>query len=142
MYAFDLWLGRRGTSGSLDLKQALERIQSLFEKSSDARFDVLGSDTLRQPVSNRLGWVKGNGDNRRWHMLPETFQKEICAGFDAPTLISELVKDGVLEGQDMERRGVGLRKSSCGRDFDRGVTASRRRCFRLQRTATDEVEHD
>ena len=41
VYAFDLWLGRRGTSGSLDLKQALERIQSLFEKSSDARFDVL-----------------------------------------------------------------------------------------------------
>ena len=41
VYAFDLWLKYRGTSGSLDLKQTLERIQSLFEKSGDARFDIV-----------------------------------------------------------------------------------------------------
>ena len=92
-YAFGLWLKYRGTSGSLDLKQALERIQGLFEKSGDARFDIVRantdmSDFERLPVSNRLGWTKGIGKDRRWYMLLGTFQKEVCAGFDEPTLIS------------------------------------------------------
>ena len=109
-YAFKLWLDHRGTSGSLDLKQTLERIQSLFEKSGDARFDIVRAnndmpDFERLPVSNRLGWTKGIGDSRRWHMLPETFRREICAGFDEPTLISVLVKKGVLEELDPERGG-------------------------------------
>ena len=110
VYAFELWLKHRGTSGSLDLKQALERIRDLFEKSCDARFDVvLASGDMagfqRPPAPNRLGWTKGNGDDRRWHVLPGTFQKEICAGFDAPTLISVLLKKGVLEELDPERGG-------------------------------------
>jgi putative DNA primase/helicase len=110
VYAFELWLSRRGTSGSLDLKQALERIRDLFEKSSEARFDVVpvSGDMVefqRPPAPNRLGWTRGNGDDRRWHMLPGTFQKEICAGFDEPTLISVLVKKGVLEELDPERGG-------------------------------------
>jgi putative DNA primase/helicase len=106
VYAFGLWLKHRGTSGSLDLKQTLERIRDLFEKSSDARFDLgyvsLGSE---RPVPNRLGWTKGSGDDQRWHILPGTFQKEICAGFDAPTFISVLLKKGVLEELDPERGG-------------------------------------
>ena len=114
-YAFKLWLDHRGTSGSLDLKQALERIRDLFEKSSEARFDVVlvSGDMVgiqRPPSTNRLGWVMGNGADRRWHMLPGTFQKEICAGFDAPTLISVLLKKRVLEKLDPERGGYGLRK--------------------------------
>jgi hypothetical protein len=58
-YAFKLWLDHRGTSGSLDLKQALERIRDLFEKSSDARFDLgYVSRGSERPVPNRLGWTK------------------------------------------------------------------------------------
>ena len=110
VYAFELWLSRRGTSGSLDLKQALECIQGLFEKSSEARFDVVIApgdiaEAPRQPAPNRLGWTKGKGNARRWYMLPGTFQKEVCAGFDEPTLISVLVKKGVLEELDPERGG-------------------------------------
>jgi putative DNA primase/helicase len=109
-YAFQLWLDHRGTTGSLDLKQTLERIRDLFEKSGDARFDVVlvSGDMVefqRPPAPNRLGWTKGNGDDRRWHMLPGTFQKEICAGFDEPTLVSVLLEKGVLEGLDSDRGG-------------------------------------
>jgi Domain of unknown function (DUF927) len=105
-YAFKLWLDHRGTSGSLDLKQALERIRDLFEKSSDARFDLgYVSRGSERPVPNRLGWTKGSGGDQRWCMLQGTFLKEIRAGFGAPTLISVLLEKGVLEELDSERGG-------------------------------------
>ena len=132
VYAFGLWLKHRGTSGSLDLQQTLERIRDLFEKSSEARFDVVlvsgdMAEFQRPPAPNRLGWTKGNGADRRWYVLPGTFEKEICAGFDAPTLISVLLEKGVLEKLDPERGGRPGRVTLTGAPGVKG--AWRPRCY-------------
>jgi hypothetical protein len=82
--------------------------------------------------------MKGNADNRRWHMLPGTFLKEICAGFDPPTLISVLLKKGVLEGLDVERGGRPKRVLLW--------TGFRPRCYtftpRVFQVAEDVIEED
>ena len=76
-------------------------------------------------------------------MLPETFQREICAGFDAPTLISELVKKGVLEGQDMEQdRGRRPKKKLLWEGFRPRCYSFTPKVFQVASDDYDEVEHD
>jgi putative DNA primase/helicase len=111
IYVFGLWRRQRGTDGSYELQEALERIQSLFERSSNSRFDLTGPNAdlgSERPAPNRLGWTEGGGDDQQWYILPATWKKEICGGLDPKVLNSELKKLGALI-LGVERDGDRLR---------------------------------
>jgi putative DNA primase/helicase len=124
-YVFQLWLERRGTAGSYELMEALQRVQAIFEQYGDSRFDPLRLvtaedpadpfdpvaaavqfagepdlvrfDSGRSPTLKRLGWTSGVGEGRRWYLAPQTWKDEIGKGFDLKALNSELEKLGALE---------------------------------------------
>jgi putative DNA primase/helicase len=84
-FVFKTWLARRGSRGTTEMQQALERLQLMFEKHGDTRFDwlraysdndppdsdlhkpggkrdpadglALTSNTARPLTQNRLGWT-------------------------------------------------------------------------------------
>jgi putative DNA primase/helicase len=125
-FVFKGWLARRGSRGSSEMQQALERVQLLFEKHGDTRFDwlravtsndppdsdlhesgakseglSLTSNTARPLTQNRLGWTAfvrvTSTMERRWYISPQTWKEEICKGFDIRALTAELEKRGALE---------------------------------------------
>jgi putative DNA primase/helicase len=137
-FVFKGWLERRGSRGSTEMQTALERVQLLFEKHGDTRFDPLRpvtdsdppdselhspsdkshgltTNTARPPTQNRLGWtalVKIPGSiktERRWYIAPQTWRDEICKGFDAGAFTSELEKLGAME-MEIDNEGSGRKR--------------------------------
>jgi hypothetical protein len=128
-FVFQSWLARRGSKGSTEMQQALERVQLLFEKHGDTRFDSLRAvtdndppdsdlhesrsesdelslttNTTRPLTQNRLGWTAVVRGQRRWYISAQTWKDEICKGFDVKALTSELEKRDALE-MEWEKTG-------------------------------------
>ena len=53
-FVFKGWLARRGSRGSSEMQQALERLQLMFEKHGDTRFDHLRAETDSDPPDSDL----------------------------------------------------------------------------------------
>ena len=51
-------------------------------------------------VRDRLGWRKGEGDEREWWVPSETWKTEVCAGLDPIFVAKTLAKRGMLRRQD------------------------------------------
>jgi len=47
-------------------------------------------------VNDRLGYVHGEGAGRQWWVLPETWRKTFCDGFDAKETALALIERGFL----------------------------------------------
>ena len=128
-FVFKGWLERRGSRGSSEMQQALERVQLMFEKYSDSRFDDLderssfATDGARPPSQNRLGWTRLVGGEPRWYVLPETWKVEFCRGFDDRAFNSELKKLGALEMETEKDGKKRLPRIS--------VNGDRKRCYTI-----------
>lgn len=61
-FVFKGWLERRGSRGSSEMQQALERVQLMFEKHGDTRFDHLRADTDTDPPDSDLHSPSGKRD--------------------------------------------------------------------------------
>jgi uncharacterized protein (DUF927 family) len=104
---FREWLETRGGAAPAEVWQIIVQVRRFLEAHGDSRFDDLepppknvftGQETERKPVINRAGFRKGEGDSRRWLVLPEVWRPEICAGFDFREVGRVLSDLGMLEG--------------------------------------------
>jgi uncharacterized protein (DUF927 family) len=100
-WALDQWLTMRGKASSYEERQAVAQVRSVIERYGDSRFDdITVIDPDRRPVADRLGFRKGDGEDRRWLVLPEAWRDEICKGLDPELVAATLAKLGMLERGD------------------------------------------
>jgi putative DNA primase/helicase len=99
--AFERWLETRGGVGSQEERQAIEQVRSIIVRHGDSRFDRVDPSNLggASIIRDRLGWVKGEGDQREWWVPSEIWKAEVCNGLD-PTFVAR-----TLESRGMLRRG-------------------------------------
>ncbi len=92
------WLDYRGGDGSIEIKNACDRIRNLFvtQEYGDRIYNL--SDGDAQSVRNLLAYRKTNedGETEEFWVPTSVFDLEICTGVDKPALIKELQKRGWL----------------------------------------------
>jgi putative DNA primase/helicase len=103
---FKDWLAARGGAAPVEIAQMIAQVRRFIEAHGDSRFDNLdpppnnpltGQEIERRSVNNRAGWRKGEGEDRRWYVLPETWREEVCAGFDPSKVAKTLAAHDMLE---------------------------------------------
>ncbi|MBB4196684.1 hypothetical protein CCR94_22020 [Rhodoblastus sphagnicola] len=93
-WALAKWIEGRGGSEPAEARQAVEQVRLFIEQHGESRFQPL-DDPDAKPVSNRLGWRKGE----EWWIPPETWKAEICNGFDPKFVARTLAENGMLRRQ-------------------------------------------
>ena len=93
--AFKAWHDDRGNDPA-EVRAAIEQIRSLLERHGDSRFDPPNLDSSARPVTDRLGYVHGEGADRQWFVLPQTWHDKFCEGFDAKATARALVERKLL----------------------------------------------
>jgi putative DNA primase/helicase len=110
---FQDWLETRGGEGSIEVKQAFQRIEHLLvtNEFSDRIYDLRGSTS--QPVRNLLAYKKvGNDGQIEEFWIPRSvFKNEFCVGVNQSELIKELQKMEWLlaprsDGKPVHQRAV------------------------------------
>ena len=96
---FKSWLDNRGTTGGADLDAAIRQIRRFLEANGASRFQTLvkpGVEPPNERVVNRAGFRRRRDDETEYLVLPESFKKEVCAGFDYRAVLKELDARGFL----------------------------------------------
>jgi putative DNA primase/helicase len=101
---FDDWVNARGGDGSIEIKQALERIEYLFVSNeySDRVYNLDSKD--EQTVRNLLCYRKKDelDSGTEYWVPPAIFDRELATGVDRAALIAELQSRGWLKEPDAE----------------------------------------
>src|SRR5271166_1976754 len=97
VWAFKRWVETRGGAGSHEERQAIEQVRLTIVKHGEARFECV--DGSAPAVRDRLGWRKGEGDQREWWVPAETWKAEFCDGLDAAFAARTLAARGMLRRQ-------------------------------------------
>lgn len=96
---FNAWLASRGGDGSIEIKQAIKRIEHLLvtNEFSDRVYDLRDGDDNK--VRNLLAYrqVDSSGDTEEFWVPPSVFDKEFCNGVNKSELVSELQRIEWLE---------------------------------------------
>jgi putative DNA primase/helicase len=92
---FANWRSDRGDDPG-EIRGAIEQIRTLLERYGDARFDPLNRTSDTRPVSDRFGWVRGDGENRQWLIPPGVWRDVFCHGFDPKISAHALAERGML----------------------------------------------
>ncbi|MEJ2125141.1 MAG: DUF927 domain-containing protein [Alphaproteobacteria bacterium] len=96
---FREWLDRRGT-GALESAKALTQVRSMIEKHGASRFvpwnPAEQPPIPSQPVQNRMGFVRRDGEQTTFYVMPEAFKREICKGLDPARVARELMAVGAI----------------------------------------------
>lgn len=90
---FDDWIKSRGGMGSQEETQVLTQVRYFLEQHGEARFTAWELDSKHAGTIYRAGFRHGNGD---YYVLPETFTKNLCDGFDKGFVIDVLKKHDLL----------------------------------------------
>ena len=95
---FKAWLKGRGGDGSIEVKQAIARIEHLLvtNEFSDRVFDLRDGDT--KTVRNLLAYRKvgAEGNTEEFWVPPTVFDKEFVVGVNKAELVKELQRLGWL----------------------------------------------
>jgi hypothetical protein len=67
-----------------------------LERFGDSRFDPQTRNDETRPVPDRLGWVRGSGQDRQWLIAPATWREIFCQGFDPKTVARGFADRGFL----------------------------------------------
>ena len=90
---FEGWIKTRGGMGSQEENQVLKQIKYFLEQHGEARFTPWNVDAKHAGTIYRAGFRHDNGD---YYVLPETFNKHFCDGFDRDFVIEVLKKHSFL----------------------------------------------
>jgi putative DNA primase/helicase len=95
---FKAWLKARGGDGSIEVKQAIEKIKYLLvtNEFSDRVYDLRDGDT--KTIRNLLAYrkVDTEGGTEEFWVPPTVFEKEFAVGVNKTGLIKELQRLGWL----------------------------------------------
>lgn len=95
---FDDWLATRGTAGSTDKQAMVAQVRAFIEKHGASRFENEDRSAETITIHNRAGFVRNLGkDRKEFCILPETFKREVCQGFDYLEVAHTLEFRGMLE---------------------------------------------
>ena len=93
---FDNWLESFGVIGNREERALLAQVRAFFEAHGASRFEDVNADESRR-IINRAGFFRigSEGDGiREFLVLPESFKREVCNGFDAKVATRVLVAHG------------------------------------------------
>jgi uncharacterized protein (DUF927 family) len=102
---FRAWLENRGGAGAHEVGAIISQVKYFMEQHGESRFTSWDAEKGAHTV-NRAGFKKAidadmigcNGhDGWEYYVLPETFAKELCSGFDKKLVIQVLREHGYLE---------------------------------------------
>lgn len=98
---FNSWLDGFGGTGNREERNLLAQVRAFFETHGASRFEDL-SATSDQLVINRAGFHRtGANGEREFLVLPETFKRDVCQGFDVKTAAAALAAAGwIAPGKD------------------------------------------
>jgi uncharacterized protein (DUF927 family) len=106
------WLAVRGGDGSIEIKQAIERIEHLLisNEFSDRVYDLREGDT--KTVRNLLAYRKVDveKDTEEFWVPPTVFDKEFAVGVNKAELVKELQRLGWLLPPQSDGKSVRQRK--------------------------------
>jgi putative DNA primase/helicase len=92
---FKVWLSNRGTVGSSEHEAAIKQVRAFIQTHGSSRFQNAEND--QRTIINRAGFRRENdAQESEYLVLTETFQKEVCQGFDYKYVAEELSKRGFL----------------------------------------------
>jgi putative DNA primase/helicase len=98
---FNGWHDDRGGDDPAEVRTAIEQIRGILERYGDSRFDPPNPVVDSRPVIDRLGYVHGQGGDRQWWILPQTWRDVFCDGQDAKMIAKAFVNRGLLlPGED------------------------------------------
>ncbi len=95
-WALKQWIDGRGGTEAAEVRQAVEQVRLFIEHHGEARFQNLHDPDAR-PVSNRVGWREGQGEDQRWLIPSEVWKAEVCAGLDPKLVARVLAGCGMIE---------------------------------------------
>jgi len=102
-HAFKLWQAGRG-KGNDERRQIADKVRSFIERHGDARFSNADYTGDTQPVRDRAGWWRSNGDGREY-LFTADGMREALKGFDFKRALDVLQELGALPapGSDGKR---------------------------------------
>jgi hypothetical protein len=100
---FSSWMAGRGTKGSGDDETIIRQVRAFIETHGASRFlsmnprSTFNGSLISERVSNRAGYKAEKGTEVvTYFVLPETFRREVCAGFDPKAVAKVLAARGHL----------------------------------------------
>jgi putative DNA primase/helicase len=90
------WWHGRGENDPAEIRDAIEHIRTLLDRYGDSRFDAAMRHPDMRRVSDRLGWVRGDGPIRQWLIPPGIWRTVFCDGADQRTVARALAERGML----------------------------------------------
>jgi uncharacterized protein (DUF927 family) len=108
---FNDWLRDRGTAGAADVEAGIRQVRAFIEQHGASRFQPYSrrtnQDMTTQIIRDRVGFKEVDGEGvLEYQILPEAFRREVCAGFDATTILRALKDRGHLEVDSGTHLGV------------------------------------
>jgi len=98
---FHEWLAARGTTGATDLEAGVRQMRLFLEQYGTSRFE---DEANPRPIVARAGYVrKLNDGSLEYLFLIETFKSEVCKGYSAESIASELARRGFLIRGEQDR---------------------------------------
>jgi putative DNA primase/helicase len=93
-HAFKLWQVGRG-KGNDERRQIADKVRGFIERHGDARFSNADHTGDSQPVRDRAGWWRSNGDGREY-LFTADGMREALKGFDFKRALDVLQELGAL----------------------------------------------
>ena len=93
-HAFKLWQAGRG-KGNDERRQIADKVRGFIERHGDARFSNADCTGDSQPVRDRAGWWRSNGDGREY-LFTADGMREALKGFDFKRALDVLQELGAL----------------------------------------------
>jgi putative DNA primase/helicase len=96
---FKNWLSQRGTHGSIDTQEGINRVRSFLQANGTSRFQTMKprfGTTSTERLYNRAGFRDEAKGETVYYILPDTFRNEICAGYDHKAVAKAMQQAGFL----------------------------------------------